>query len=318
VEITWFVALPIVSEVKQWIRRRQAIRHSPKLPWLGLALLALVALICVPLPQRVRLPGQLAAQQEFSIVTPEAGQLTSFALRDGQTVPAGTPLLQIHSSAVQLRLAKARSREASLTSELLTAESTPQYRARVPILQAELSAARAARRDAELAARELEPKAPFAGTFRIHDIELHEGEHVGKNEEIAVLVGSGPGTVVAYLDEQESHLVREGASARIYLDGPDGHAMPLKVVSIERDASRVLAHPMLTTAAGGAIQARGTENGWVPEHSIYRVELAPVEGSLKTAAQVRRGTVVIAAGSEAIITRWAKNALSVLWRELGV
>lgn len=317
VEIAWFVALPIVSELKTWITRRRAILKSPRRWRLLVAALVAAVLVSIPWPQRVRLIAQYTPGEEFKITAPESAQLLALGARDGETVRAGQTVVQLDSAALRFRLEKAKAHEASLVEQITSAGTNPALRSRLSVMQSELEAAQAARREAETALAKLQPTAPFDGIFRVADCDLRPGETVSKQEQIASVVSPRGGQVVAYLDERYTHLIESGATATLYLDGAPGRSVKLHVASVDADASRSLSHPMLTSQFGGELPAHLIDGELIPENAVYRVTLQPDETPADFSTQSRRGHVVIRARSESMITRWTKAALSVFWREFG-
>ncbi len=318
VELGWFVAFPIFSELKAWRERRAAIRHSPRLPLALGALFLLVLLVCVPFPQRVRLSGELRPAQEFKIVAPEDSRLAAFPFHDGDRVSAGQPLLALDSDPLLHRHRKALAREQNLLAALNAAAASPAQQARLPVLQAELVTAHAARAEAELALAQLQPRAPFAGVFRATGAsDLHPGDTVARREQLGTLVADGAWTAVAYLGEQDAHLVADRATARFYPEGLGGSPVSLRVVSIEADASRTLAHPALASLYGGTVAAHLVDNDLVPDQAVYRITFAADPLPAKLTANIRRGRVAIDAGRESLLARFGRHALSVAWREIG-
>ncbi len=317
VEISVFVVLPIISEMKVWYTKRAAIMATSRSRITGMIFLLLLAFVCVPLPQRIGLAGQLYPGREYRIVTTESSQLVQLPFSNGQSVTVGATLVRLDSPVLTERLAEARARAAKLAAQVGAAAAEPELRGRLPVMQAELDTSRAAVAEAEVALDRLTPAAPFAGTYYQTEIDLRTGEWLSRDEHIGTLVDPERWAVVAYLDEAHSHLVKEGQIARFYPDGRAQDVVTLKVVSIEFDATRVLTHPMLVTTAGGDVQARAVDGDIVPEKSVYRVTFAVESLGNLSDIHIRRGKVVIKAGSESVLTRLGRNSLSVLWRELG-
>jgi putative peptide zinc metalloprotease protein len=190
-------------------------------------------------------------------------------------------------------------------------------RGRIPVMQAELETARASVDEAEATIALLAPTAPFDGVFYTADTDMKPGERVERNELIGIVAGKAPWSVVAYLDESSTHLVKEGLTARFYPDGRNMEPIKITISSIEIDATRVLPHPMLATAAGGDVQATQVETDLVPAKAVYRLIFTAESVEKLADTHIRRGRVVIGAGSESILTKLFRNTLAVIWREFG-
>jgi putative peptide zinc metalloprotease protein len=317
IEISWFVVLPILSEMKAWYFNRKAILAAPRTPWAIAAALVVLVIVCIPLPQRIRVAGQLYPKNEFRVVTSESSRLVELPFANATPVPAGATLVRLESPALVQRHALAVAHKTMLEAQIKSASADASMRGRLPVMQAELATAQASVRETEVALERLTPVAPFAGTFYLTDDDLNPDEWLGRDEHIGVLVGQGSWSVVAYLDERYTHLVKEGLRARFYPDGGNRHPLDLKVTTIELDATRVLTHPMLTTIAGGDVQALQMEADLVPEKAVYRITFEAQSTPDQIDTHVGRGRVIISAGSESILARGVRNGLSILWREFG-
>lgn len=317
VEILWFVLLPIGVEMKVWFEKRDAILRSPRTRWTAAAALALLVLTAVPLPQRVRLAGEFAPVRELRLVAPDSARLVELPLADGARVAAGQVLLRLDSSAARQRLERARVRVERVEAEMKTAELDPAYRARLPTMEAALVMARAALREAEVGLEQLAPAAPYAGAFRLAANDVAVGDFVERDEHLATLIGDGGWQVTAYLGERDLHLVAPGAVARFYPAGRWHEPVELRVTAIERDAARVIAHPMLTDQFGGNLPTRAVDGELVPLRASYRLRLEVATVDPRLATQARVGTVVVHAGHESLLARGARAVMSVLWREAG-
>jgi putative peptide zinc metalloprotease protein len=92
----------------------------------------------------------------------------------------------------------------------------------------------------------------------------------------------------------------------------------LKVVAVDRDASRVLPRPELAAHLGGHVLTREKSGQLVPERAVYRVALSVDDpAAAEWAVQSWRGHVTIHARWEAPGWRYVRQALAVVIRELG-
>jgi len=273
--------------------------------------------VCVPLPKTVRVSGQLTPGEEFKVSATEAARIGELNTKDSQRVEAGAPLVRLESPLLDARLAKLNSKEIELREEIAAASSSAATHQHLPVLQQELEATHAAQHEIQTAQAQLQIKAPFRGTFRVADPDLSVNETVARQEILGTVISDNGAQVVAYVDERDRSTITPGAVATIYFPKGSGHELKLRVMSVEADATRSLQHPMLATPFGGSTKARVFENDVVPENAVYRVTLLPLDSSVVLPAQIRVGHVAIRAGAESLIKAWSRNALCVLWRELG-
>jgi putative peptide zinc metalloprotease protein len=317
VEIGWFVAIPIVNELAVWVKRRREIARSHRARRLLPFLLFALAILAVPFPQRIKLVGELSPVNEFRVIAPEPAQLVELATRDGARVEQGAPLLRMSSDILMHRLEVAKVREANVRAEAQAAEADAALRPRLPSIQAAIPSAEAAHRETEVAIEQLAPRAPFAGRFRLADCDLRPGEWVERQEEIATVFGEGAWQVVGYVDEGFSHLLAPGATGWFYPDGCPETRVPIRLTAVDRDATRTISRPTLTTPFGGSLPARVVDGNLVPDRGVYRVLLATTEANPELMTEVRRGQVVIHGRAESLLARLGRAIGAVVWREAG-
>lgn len=317
VEIAWFVALPIRHELAAWQRRWPVIRSRRRSRISGVGLLVCLLLLVVPWPGRVSASGILRPAEVWPVYAPGPAQVERFAFREGAAVAAGTPLIALATPELQARQTAVQARVDRLRWQAATAGFDADSRSRLQSSQDELATA-----EAELAGVKEEraryaPVAPFAGHLRDIDPDLGEGAWVGRNEKLAMLVGSGGQVVETYLDEESVKRVHVGDRGLFIIDSGSGPGLALTVTNIDDDASRVLTNGMLASSAGGHVLTRDRRGQKIPEHGVYRVALAVDAPSSALTGQSWRGRVVIRADWNPLAWRYLRNALAILIREAG-
>lgn len=317
VEILWFIARPVWTEVKVWrelwpdIRRQARTRRT-------LAVTALLlALFVVPWPARLSASAHLKPLESFTVYAPGGAQVAELPWKEGADVPKGVALVRLASPDLELRWNRASTRLEKLREQAAVAGLDASLQQNVQVLQQELASAEAELASVQADTARYSPVAPFDG--RVHEVnpELQPGVWVRRQEPLLTLVKPGPWVVETYLDEDEVRRVAAGDPGRFYADGLEGPFMRLKVVDVDQDATRVLPHGMLAVKHGGSVLTRDKDGVLVPERAVYRVTLA-VEGDPgRLAGHDWRGTAVIRGSWEAPGLRYLRAALAVLWREAG-
>ena len=98
-------------------------------------------------------------------------------------------------------------------------------------------------------------------------------------------------------------------------DAPGVSNYKLTVISIDRDASKVLNEGMLGSIGGGDILVRSQNNKVIPENAIYHVRLKVDNLSEKISTGYLRGHVVILAWPKSIMGEIIKNTFANFIRE---
>jgi putative peptide zinc metalloprotease protein len=320
VEIAWFIWRPVRTEFKAWGERRGRILQRGRSALSLLVLLVLVGLLFVPWPGRVTAKGMLQPAETWPLYAPAGSRLEALPFGEGQRVAEGMVLARLQVPDLDTRRQALRARVEQLRQQAGTAGFDAELRQRLRVAEETLVTAQAELASVDTELRLFTPKAPYAGTLRDIDPDLAPGQWLSKREKLAVLVREGtPWRVETWLEESDVQRIATGDRALFVTDGVSSAPLALKVLEVDRDATRVLPRPELATAAGGHVMAREKQGQLVPEHAVYRVTLALADGGTPTALtrQSWRGTLTIHARAEAPGLRYARQAGAVLVRELG-
>jgi len=313
IEIWFFVARPIVSEVVAWFRLptfTRPNRHAKvTLAVFALLLLALI----VPWRGRIDAPALLRAERQAILLSTEPGRLVAMVPQNA-AVAEGQAIYRLDSIDIQHEIASARAQLAQAEAEQNSGNFNPDRRRDTQAIIAKAAEAAAALSHAEARARNLEFRAPFAGEVRDIPNDLRIGDDVHRLERLGVLVSPGAALVEAYVAESDLDRVRPGASARfISVDGP---SLSLEVVEVAHVSTRALEVPELASTYEGPIPVRRTAaNGpLVPDIAIYRV-LLKSQDPLPAAIARRPGEVVISAAPRSALVTLYRRTVAILMRE---
>lgn len=317
VEIAWFIARPIGSELAAWKKLWPMLPHKGRARR-SMALAGFLLLLClVPLPGRLEAGAELHVGRTVPVFAPERAQVAALPFREGSRVPAGAVMATLAGPEQAARRAAVEAKVARLQWQSATAGFDAEARQQSGVTGQELATAQAELKALDEDAAGYAPRAPFAGTLRDLDPELAVGDWLRKNEKIALLVADGPWEADAYFDEATVARLAVGDSARFYPHGIPGSAVKLVVATIDRDATRALPDPGWVAGKGGDIAARERQGNWVPEHAVYHVTFRLADPATVPAKTVQRGTVVVASAWEAPGLRFLRAAFAVFWREFG-
>ncbi|HEY0954278.1 MAG TPA: HlyD family efflux transporter periplasmic adaptor subunit [Roseateles sp.] len=315
VEVAWFIASPLWSELRAWWQRRARIRRGRRL-----ALLAgaggLLALLLVPLPGRVTGMGLLQPAEQLTLYAPAGARVTALPFKPGDAVPAGAVLFEVDSPALRLRTQQTAARVAGVQGQITASAFDAEQRRDWRLAAEQLRSRRAEAQTVTADAQRYAPVAPFAGRFVDADPDLRPGDWVARDEVMGRLVGTGARQVVTYVDEKDVRRIAVGDRGLFVVDAVYGPTLRLRVKAIERDATRTLNERLLASHLGGQVLVREQGAGLVPEAAVFRVVLETAGGQ-DHASQSWRGWVVMDARPEPLLQRFARQALSVFWREAG-
>ena len=317
-EIVWFVAKPLASELAVWRARWPDVQASRrKVVALGLAALILSVGV-LPVPGRVVTSALVIPQQLHAVYAPKGALLVSIgnekdSVKDQAIFVLNAPLLSSQNEANEARQASAKwvSGVASMSPEMLgqweslTAQ-TAVSKAEGQVIRSDLNNYRVL--------------APFDGQLHVLDPDLRSGQWLLHAEKLGHLVGRGGVRVVAYVHDVDVRRLKAGQSAFFLSDSGAGPLLDLRVDKIHSDRVRTLSEPELAANFGGSVMVREQKGQLYPEGAYYRVEFVPQqETDLADLKNFKwRGRVYVSATSEPLLAPWFRAGLSVLIRETGL
>lgn len=320
VEIVWFIAKPLWSELKAWRERGPQIARSRRARRSALIAGGLALLLFVPWPVPVLSSGLLQARELWPLHAPEAAQLVQAPLAEGTPVAPGAALFALESPALQAAAAVSQARLQQVAQQSAAAGFDGELRRDWQVLQERQAEALAQEDAVRSDAARFQLQAGGAGELRDVDPDLRAGEWVARRELLGRVVGGEGQEVVAYVAEEALHRVRPGDSGLFIAEGGAGPVLALRVRAIDQDASRSLNEAALATTAGGNVPVRSMQGVLYPERPVYRVVLdvlASGQPEALTAQHRWRGRVSIRGEWEAPGAQFVRQALSVFWREAG-
>ncbi len=317
VEVVWFIAMPLGRELRQWGVLVKARAPTRRMALSLLVLLAVLAALLLPWDGRIRSQALLSPVEVQPVVAPVGARLVAVPWRDAEPVPASEEIVQLDSpdlhyqlAAVerQLRMARWQYQSAGLDREMQRQQQ---------VTEALVERLLAQRREISDALSRFAPRADHPGLYFTSHPDLQPGAWVAASEVLGELVDSERWKVVTYLTEDQLGRLRRGHRGRFYSEVPGQTVIALRVSSINHDASRLLPEGILASTAGGAIPVRQTEQGLVPEHALYRVQLEPVGDYSPGQVRVLRGHVVMFAEPRSYFDRVFRSVAALFYREAG-
>ena len=317
VEIVWFVAKPLTSELAVWRERWSNVKAARRNFVLG-ALAALVVLLgVVPMPGRVVASAVVVPQQLHAVYAPKGAMLLSGGqekdtAKDQPIFVFDAPQLNSQSEANEARQASAQwvSGVATMNPEMLGQWGS--LSAQSGVSTAEGQVIRSDLNNYRLLA-------PFAGLLHWVDPDLRPGQWLLHSEKLAHLVGKTDVRVVAYVQDVDVQRLQTGQSALFIADSGSGPALDLVVEKINLDRVRTLTEPELASHFGGSVMVREQKGQLFPEGAYYRVELLPrhAQDSAELMSFKWRGRVYVSSKAEPLLAPLFRTGLSVLIREAG-
>ncbi|AUG54021.1 HlyD family efflux transporter periplasmic adaptor subunit [Thalassospira marina] len=337
VEILWFIALPILNEIKMWWKMRDHARWTIANVTLLLVLIGAVIAVLVPWRTTISASAQLQAAAEAEIISPANGRIDDVRVDEGSIVKAGDTLIKMQSPEL---ISKRRDLELQLReAEIVLTQAKNNHQLQEDIasqmqevlrLQASLAAVNA--RQAQLDIR-----ASMDGIVRDVTDAVYEGNWVsGRQNLMRIVDQNGTHRLIGYVSQQDVMELSETAKARFYPDQITRPVLEVQIDRVDRFNSPVLETPALSSTNGGPLAARPDSNGtFVPVDALYRVsgfvvspmdtakggaagnvQTEKVDARSRTLETTMRGTLEIDAPARSLAVRMYQAVAAALIREM--
>ncbi len=317
VELVWFIAKPVWTEIRVWRERKSEIRSSRMI----LAVLLLVSVLLaavIPWQTGIHGYGWMHPERQLVVYSPLAGRL--IALPSAGPVTQGQILFSLESPDLLLAeqrasgLADARGRELMGLTGLQDGE---ERRAQVTSQQDKFRA------EANLYVGEqsrLKLVAPFSGVLVDLDPQLTNGVWIQPRQPLANVVDPASWVVEAFISEESVDRVRVGDHARVHLGLNSISVLQGRVQEVDSSRTTVLPHSMLDAKAGGPIAtliSTGDERRQerVPKNAIYRVKITL--DSKPQGQQMQLTNIVISGAPRAWLPGILNRVAAIAIRESG-
>lgn len=318
VEIIWFVAKPLASELQVWRELWPRIRAQARARKSIIAAAAMVLVVLLPWPGRITVSAVLRPHEVWPVFAPAGARVEALPFKHGDAVAAGQPLVVLFVPELVSREKALQVRAEQQRWQAAASGFDEDLRKRWKVTEQTLATTETEMQGVQAEQQQFSPVAPYAGHFQLADPDLAVGQWVGKKESLAVLVREGSAwRVETWLDEDEVARVRIGQSARFVSDSATGSMLSLTVSAIDRDAARVLPRRELASTLGGHVLVREKNGQLVPERAVYRVAMDVQNMSPEMQQLAWRGHVTIHADWQSPASRYVRQVISVLVRETG-
>lgn len=315
VELWWFIARPIVNELRVWTQRLRGTRLNRRSVVTFGVFGALLLTLIVPWRGTVEGAALMRADHEITLSTDEPGRLLSM-VPSGTSVAAGQVAFRLESPTLNSRRDMMRAKVAALRAQIEGQAFDPDSAYDIDVTWGDLSQALAELRSLTAQQAALDIKAPFAGVVMDVAPTLRPGQWLPRREALAVLVDPAAHTVEAYVAEADLARIHEGAAARFYPSNTES-PVPVRVVTLDVGTTRVIEERQLASPWGGPLAARRDPSGKLtPAQAVYKVILRP-ETDIGTIGRRMPGTVVIEGDERSILGMMYRRTVAVIVREAG-
>ncbi|WP_029770687.1 HlyD family efflux transporter periplasmic adaptor subunit [Pseudogulbenkiania sp. MAI-1] len=317
VELGWFIAMPLWSEVALWWQRRQELEWLFETRRTALLSAALLLAVAVPWQSEVRAPAVFGARQATSLYAPAAADVVGVKVREGQWVRAGQLLFTLRSPELEADLHRAVARADALRWQIDQQPFDDTLLAEGQALTKQWQVAVAQVDSLRQQLRRLEFRAPFAG--RVVDVSdaLLPGTVIAAGEKLLSLADPHTAKGEAFVGEAMLERLQAGGVAVFVADRAELPSLRCRVADIDRLSLPALDQPYLASTYGGPIPTQRMQDALQPLEVMFRVRLDQC-GEGGGMLQEISGMAMLEGRRQSLLGRWLTEALAVMQREAGL
>lgn len=317
VELYWFIALPVYSELRVWVQKRAAIMQRKRSALSLAGLVGLIVFISVPWHTTLTLRAVMHPAHYAQFYAPQPAEIVSWSAVEGQRVRQGDEIARLAAPALdkEIALSQARLDKAkALYARVFSTADEAQLNARAG-LQGEIALHEQNLHDLQEQADQLRLIAPFDGVLRDVNHGLAPRHFVRPDVLLFRLVSPDDLRASAYVPEADLKRLHSGQAALFIPEATPARGYPMVVSSVHSFNSRFIDWAELSSLYGGPVAAQESQTPREalnrPEalHSVYQVTLVPKAGRTPDQSLSQQGLVQIKSQPKSLITN-GLNALS--------
>ena len=317
IEIYWFIALPIIREIKNWWMFKSEMKLNKQTKRTISILVAILMLIFLPWKSSLKIPAVYVSEKNSEIYTPYPAKIRTIFINKDDEIAVGQDLIELYSPDLEMKIETSR-RKIKLTKTKINrlsdaAGNMDQYitlQQRLIALQSELDGLVKTK-------SKLLIKSPIEGKIKNFS-NISKEIWVSNKDKLFDIVHYGSGSVKAFIKEDQIDRFKENIPA-IFIPN-DGIHDKIYLISKKLDTSAVNNLPYISLASNhnGPIAIRNFTSGdfqYRPESAYYLAEFDLVKNSdIKFELP---GYVHVDGSRYSPFLNFIRNVISVLIRESG-
>lgn len=277
--------------------------------WLSVAVMAIILL---PLPTKVRVPAVLVSAEDARIYSPAKARIQEVMVKEGGIVKKGQILLRLSSPELEYKHRLANIKAKALSVELSRQPAAMKLRENHQVLIQQYAEVLAEIAGLDSQLYQLLLRAPHDGAvFDLND-QIKVDAWINPRNLLMRVVGSGL-MIEGYVEEKST--LSSGGLGRMYPEQMGMSTFVVKVLSVDTMRTVRIDRPALASLEGGSIDAQRNDRGDLIAHgAIYRVRALPVS-DISAPKTVLRGEVAFDGPWESQLLVLLKRLISLVVRE---
>lgn len=317
-EIMFFIATPILREIKVWIDMRERILRSLRTWGTFVVVTLLGALAVIPMSGRIHVPAVLDEARQQAIYSSIDGRLKEVFVTDGQAVRAGDPLFSFENPELPLQIQQARQRIALNEARLRAGAGDAVERASRVIIERQIEQEREALSALKDRQSEMQVRAPLDGIVRDLITDPKADTWFGRKQFLCRIVDPGSLIVRGFIREDDLMRIDHDKPGTFVADELRIPKLSLQDISIADFSVAALPDGYLSSLNGGDIPVLNGDPDVNRPKGVWYSLNAKVEGTLSEVPAldtVQPGVVVLRTMPESFVVKTFRRIARVLIRE---
>ena len=316
VEISFFIAIPIMNEIKEWWLRGARLLASPA-SWITATVLAgLVLAAFVPWQSTINIPAVVEASDHSPLYAPAVARVAKVHVESGDTVAKGQSIISLDSAELDHKVRITQRRMDATNALLNRIAADADDRGRAIVLQTEQRQLQEELDGLQKQLLLLEVTAPVAGVVVDLNAELHEGRWVGEQSRLASVASATGAIIRGYVSATDLARLKLSESAVFIPDVPEQERMTGTIDVVDSAHALHLTIPALTSHYDGPIAVNKVDDQLQPLKAWYDIKVNVDDINTPSPEQISRGTLLAEGEPESLALRFWRRAMHVVLREV--
>ena len=316
VEIFWFIALPILREIREWWRLRSHLVLSLQVFRSISILLVLSFILFYPWKNFQNIPAIYQSEKFIEIYPPINSQISDIFISEKQNVQKNQNLLKLDSPALISQI-KIISKELELINiKINNALDLENNRADLLPLKSEKQKIETKLQNLEKIKNSLLIKAPFQGEITFLN-KMKKNQWFNEDTPLLSLVNKNSFQLVAFLSEKEISSLDRSQLTSFIPSTTDHLKISAKISDISNSpVDNFDLYPMVTSLFDGPIAVRENPSGGIQSERAYYIVTLDIEEDLQLNDSKLTGVINVGVKPYSFFNQFIDFTAATLIREL--
>ncbi len=316
VEIAFFIAIPIMNELKEWWLRKARLLTSPA-SWVTIMLLAgLTMAAFVPWQSTINIPAVVEAKDHSPLYAPAVAKIAQVHVTPGEMVEQGDAIITLDSAELDYKLDAARTRLDSVIALLGRIAADAEDRGQKIILETEQRQLQEEIDGLQTQLAQLKVVAPVAGVVVDLNTDLHAGRWVGEQSMLASVASAAGTRIRGYVSAADLARLDKAETAIFIPDVPEQPRLSGSIDVVDTAHVLHLTIPELTSHYDGPIAVNMVDDQLQPLKAWYDIKVNVHDADAVSQDRISRGVLLAQGEPESLALRFWRRAMHVVLREV--